>query len=80
MTPARRGWVAVLVAATLAAACGQSKTPKVDAAAERREATERAKQGPYGTQMKSLETARDIEADINKKAQEQVDRIEKDAK
>jgi hypothetical protein len=73
--------VAALVAATLlAAACGQSKTPKVDAATERREATERAKQGPYGTQMKSLDTAREIEADINKKAQEQVDRIEKDAK
>jgi major membrane immunogen (membrane-anchored lipoprotein) len=80
MTSARRGWVAVLVAATLIAACGQSKAPNVDAAAERREATERAKQGPYGTQMKSLDAARDIEADINKKAQEQVDRIEKDAK
>jgi hypothetical protein len=78
--PRRGVGVAVLVAATLAAACGQSKAPKVDAAAERREATERARQGPYGTPVKALETAKDIEADINKKAQEQVDRIEKDAK
>jgi ABC-type glycerol-3-phosphate transport system substrate-binding protein len=82
MTPAQRArWAAALgAAALLAAACGQSKAPSADAATERREATERAKQGPYGAQVKALESAKGMEADLNKKAQEQVDKIEKDAK
>ena len=73
--------VALALAGTLfAAGCGDSKRPKVDSAAEQAAALERARQGPYGTQVKSLDTARALEADINKKAQEQVDKIEKDAK
>lgn len=72
--------VALAVAATLVAACGESKKPKVDAATEQREALERAKKGPYGTQVQSLETAKKLEEDINKKASESVDKIEKDAK
>jgi hypothetical protein len=67
-------WVA------LTAACGESKQAKVDAAAEREAATARAKKGPYGDQMKALDTAKAIEADVNRKAQESVDKIEKDAK
>jgi len=72
--------VALAVVATLAAGCGESKKPKVDAATEQREALERAKKGPYGTQVQSLETAKKLEEDINKKASESVDKIEKDAK
>ena len=73
--------LALAVAATLAAAgCGDSKKPKVDAATERAEALERAKKGPYGEQVKSLDTARALSDDINKKASESVDKIEKDAK
>jgi hypothetical protein len=73
--------VALAVAATLVAAgCGESKKPKVDAAAERAEALERAKKGPYGSQVKSLEAAKSLQDDINKKASESVDKIEKDAK
>jgi len=72
--------VALAVAATLIAGCGESKKPKVDAATEQREALERAKKGPYGTQVQSLETAKKLEEDINKKASESVDKIEKDAK
>ena len=72
--------VALALAATLVAGCGESKKPKVDAATEQREALERAKKGPYGTQIQSLEKAKALEEDINKKAQESVDRIEKDAK
>jgi hypothetical protein len=64
----------------LAAACGDSKKPKVDAAAERAAATERTKQGAFGDQVKALETAKGIEADVNRKAQESVDKIEKDAR
>jgi hypothetical protein len=73
--------VALALAGTLVAAgCGDSKKPKVDAATERAEALERAKKGPYGTQVKSIDTAKALSDDINKKAAESVDRIEKDAK
>ena len=72
---------ALAVAATLVAGCGESKKPKVeDAATEQREALERAKKGPYGTQVQALEKSKAMGDDINKKAQESVDRIEKDAK
>ncbi len=73
--------VALALAGTLAATgCSDSKKPKVDSATERAEALERARQGPYGTQVKSLDTAKALSDDINKKASESVDRIEKDAK
>jgi hypothetical protein len=74
------GVAALAAAALLAVACHRSEAPKVDAAAERAAALERARQGPAGTQVKALDAAKGIEADMNKKAQEQVDRIEKDAK
>jgi hypothetical protein len=79
----RRVPLAMTLAAALAlaVACGEKpKTPKVDAAAERAAATERTKQGAFGDQVKALETAKGIEADVNRKAQESIDKIEKDAK
>ena len=72
--------MALAMATLVAAGCGESKKPKVDAATEQAEALERAKKGPYGTQVKSLETAKALSDDINKKASESVDKIEKDAK
>ena len=69
-----------LAALLAAAACGPKETPKVDAAAERAAAADRAKRGPMGAQVQAIETAKAMEADVNKKAQESVDRIEKDAK
>ena len=71
---------ALAVAATLVAGCGESKKPKVDAATEQKEALERAKKGPYGTQVQALEKSKALGDDINKKAQDSVDKIEKDAK
>ena len=72
--------VALALAGTLVAAgCGESKKPQVNPN-ERAEALERARQGPYGAQVKSLDTAKALSDDINKKASESVDRIEKDAK
>ena len=63
------------------ASCGKSEAPKTeDPAAERAAATERAKQGPMGTQVKALEDAKNLGADLNRKAeqeQEQVDRAQK---
>jgi hypothetical protein len=79
MSTARVAAVAVLALAGLAA-CSKSEAPKVDPATERAQATERAKQGPMGAQVKALEDAKGMQEDLNKKAQESVDRIEKDAK
>jgi len=75
----------VLTAALLAlAACGKeaprADAAKADPAKERAEALERAKDGAFGTQVKALEAAKGLEADLNKKATEAVDRAEKDAK
>ena len=64
------------VALAFAAACSREKTPKVDAAAERAAALERAKKDAFGTQ----ETAKGIEADVNRKAADVADKVEKDAK
>ena len=71
---------ALAAALLLAAACNKDKTPKVDAAAQRTEALERSKKAAFGTQVNALETAKGIEADVNQKAADAVDKIEKDAK
>jgi hypothetical protein len=77
--PRGAAFAAALVAASLlAVAC--NKTPKVDDAAERAAALERSKKAAFGTQVKALETAKGIEADVNQKATDAVDKIEKDAK
>lgn len=72
---------ASLALAIALAACGRSEAPKEeDAGAERAAATERAKQGPMGAQVKALENAKNMGADLNRKAeqeQEQVDRAQK---
>jgi hypothetical protein len=71
---------AALAAALLVSACNKEKTPKVDDAAERAAALERSKKAAFGTQVNALETAKGIEADVNKKAADAVDNAEKDAK
>ena len=76
----RAACIAALALAGLASGCGQDKAPKLDEAAERAAATERAKKDVYGAQVKALENAKGMQDDINKKAQESVDKMEKDAK
>jgi hypothetical protein len=63
----------------VAGGCGK-EAPKVDAATEQKEALERSKQGVFGTQVKALEAAKGMEADLNKKAQESVDKAEQGTK
>jgi len=70
---------ALLLAAALAG-CGKAEAPKADAATERQQAFERAKEGAFGTQVKALEQAKGLEADINKKAQEAVEKAEQGTK
>lgn len=73
-------WAALGAAALALAACSKQEAPKVDAATERAEATKRAKEGPLGAQVKALETAKGMEADLNKKVDDSVSKMEKDAK
>jgi hypothetical protein len=82
MTVARGAALAAIFAVALAfaAACSKEKTPKVDAAAERAAALERAKKDVFGTQVNALETAKGLEADVNKKAAEAAAKIDNDAK
>ena len=68
------------VALAFAAACGKEKTPRVDVAAERAAALERSKKDVFGTQVNALETAKGIEADVNRKAADAADKVEKDAR
>jgi len=73
---------AVLLAAIaiVAAGCGKPPPAKVDAKQEQAEALERARHDAFGTQVQALDKAKGMQDDINKKAQQGVDSIEKDAK
>ena len=61
------------------AGCGK-EAPKADAATERKEALERSKEGAFGTQVKALEAAKGLEADLDKKAREAIDKAEQGTK
>jgi hypothetical protein len=75
----RTGLPVLALLALLAGGCGK-ETPKTDAATERKEALERAKEGTFGTQVKALEAAKGMEADLDKKARDAVDKAEQGAK
>ena len=67
----------LLLGALALAGCGEkAKTPKVDAAAEQAAARERARQGPLGTQVKAIDTANQLGADMNKKAAENLEKAD----
>jgi entry exclusion lipoprotein TrbK len=72
--------IALALAAVLVAGCGESKKPTVDGATEQKEALERARKGPYGTQVQALDKAKALEEDINKKAQANLDAADKMSK
>ena len=80
MTLVRAGAAAAILAIAALAGCGRSESPKVDAATERAEATERAKKDAFGTQVQAHEKAKAIGADMNKKAEEQQDAVDKMSK
>ena len=69
-----------LVLAAVAAGCGKPPPPKADAGKEQKEALERAKEGAFGTQVQSLEAAKGLGADMDKKAREAVEKAEQEAK
>ena len=71
---------AIVAAALLAAACGQQKAPKVDPATEREQALERARQGPYGADVKALDKAKALGEDMNRKAEENLEKADQMSK
>jgi len=70
----------LVLAAALVAGCSKPPEPKADAAKERQEAMDRAKQGPLGTQVQAVETAKGLGEDLDKKAREAVEKAEQGAK
>ena len=75
-----RGSLALGLAALALAACGKAKEPQVDAATEQAQARERARHDAFGTQVQSIDKAQALQQDLNKKATENVDRVESQAK
>ena len=80
MTRARAGAAAVTLAVAALAGCGRSESPKVDAATERAQATERAKQDAFGMQVQAHEKAKALGADVNRKAEGGMDAADKMSK
>jgi len=73
--------LALALAALAAGGCGK-ETPKAetDSASERKAALERAKEGPYGAQVKALESAKGMQDDLDRKTRESVEKAEQGAK
>jgi hypothetical protein len=70
-------WLAAAVAVlAIAAGCGKPAEPKVDAATERAQALERSRQGAFGTQVQAIDKAKAMEADVNQKAQDNLDKAD----
>ena len=79
MSALRALGLAAAVAAALAG-CGKAKEPQVDAATEQAQARERARHDAFGTQVQAIDKANALQADLNKKAAENVDKVESQAK
>ena len=71
--------VAVLAAVALAG-CGRKEAPPVDAATGQAQARERARHDAFGTQVQAIDKANALAIDVNKKAGENVDKVESQAK
>ncbi len=73
-----RAWALAALAAALLlpAACGKAEAPKADAAAEREAAARHARQGPYGTQLKALDQAKALGAEVDRKTREEIEKAE----
>ena len=76
----RIGLAILALAAVAAAGCGKPQPPKVDAATERKEALERSKEDVFGAQVKALEGAKTMGADLDRKATDAVDKAEQGVK
>ena len=67
---------AALAAAAILAACSKQEAPKVDAATERQQAHDRAAKDVFGAQVQAVDKAKGMQDDLNKKAQENLDKAD----
>ncbi len=74
---AARAAALLALALPLVAACGKSEAPPSDPAAERAAAIKRSEEGPYGAQMKALDKAKNLQSDLNKKAEDNLEKADK---
>ncbi len=70
MSFARTGALAAVLVALLCTGCGKPAQPRVDAATEQAQATERAKKRDYGgREVTANENAKKMADDMNRKAE-----------
>ena len=66
-----------IVAGVVLAACGEkAKEPKVDAKQEQAEALERARHGPMGDQVKAIDQAKALGAQMNEMAEKNLEKAD----
>lgn len=71
----------IAIGALALAACGGKPPPaKVDAEAEKAAALERSRHGAFGTQVQALDKAKGMEADMNKKAADGLEKADEASK
>lgn len=80
MTLPRPGVLAAALAVAALAGCGKSESPNASAPADRAAATERAKKGAFGPSVTANEMAKEIGANVNRKAQEGLETADKMSK
>ena len=76
----RAALLAAMALAATAGACSKPPPPKVDAKKEQAEALERARHDAFGTQVQALDKAKAMQDDINKKAADNLDKVDAMAK
>ncbi|HEY2630475.1 MAG TPA: hypothetical protein VGI57_15190 [Usitatibacter sp.] len=76
-----RGASLIAIVALALSACGGKPPPaKVDAEAEKAAALERARHDAFGTQVQALDKAKGMEADLNKKAEDNLKKADEASK
>ena len=67
---------ALAAAAVFASGCSKQEAPKVDAATERQQAHDRAAKDAFGAQVQAVDKAKAMQDDLNKKAQDNLDKAD----
>ena len=67
---------ALAAAAIFAGGCGKAEAPKVDAKTEQAEANKRAREDVFGAKVKAHDSAKALSEDLNKKAQDNLEKAD----
>jgi hypothetical protein len=74
------GVAAIVVLAAMAAACNKPQQPKTDPATERAAAHDRASKDAFSAQVKGVDKAQALGADMNAKAESRLEEADKMSK